>query len=29
MNSQPEEGLNTAHFAAGLIALSGKKVFVP
>jgi hypothetical protein len=29
MNSLPEETLNAAHFAAGLIALSGKKVFVP
>jgi hypothetical protein len=29
MNSAGDETLNTAHFAAGLIALSGKKVFLP
>jgi hypothetical protein len=29
LNSQPDDTLNTAHFAAGLIALSGKKVFFP
>jgi hypothetical protein len=28
MNSLPGDGLNMAYFAAGLIALSGKKVFV-
>jgi hypothetical protein len=27
MNSQTDEALNTAHFAAGLIALAGRKVF--
>jgi len=27
MAEQPDDGLNTAHFAAGLIALSGRKVF--
>ncbi|MGA2361379.1 MAG: prenyltransferase/squalene oxidase repeat-containing protein [Candidatus Aminicenantales bacterium] len=29
LNSLPDDGLNAAHFAAGLIALSGKKVFIP
>jgi hypothetical protein len=29
MNSLPDDGLNAAHFAAGLIALSGRKVFFP
>lgn len=29
MSSSPIDGLNSAHFAAGLIALSGRKVFVP
>jgi hypothetical protein len=29
MNSVGDETLNTAHFAAGLIALSGKRVFLP
>lgn len=28
MNEQPDDTLNTAHFAAGLIALSGRKVFI-
>jgi hypothetical protein len=27
MNEQPDDRLNAAHFAAGLIALSGRKVF--
>jgi hypothetical protein len=29
MDSAPDESLNTAHFAAGVIALSGRKVFTP
>jgi hypothetical protein len=29
MNSQPDDALNTAHFAAGLMALAGQKVFLP
>ena len=28
MNEQPDDRLNAAHFAAGLIALSGRKVFI-
>jgi len=28
MNGQPDDSLNAAHFAAGLIALSGPKVFI-
>ncbi|MGZ7064834.1 MAG: prenyltransferase/squalene oxidase repeat-containing protein, partial [Candidatus Aminicenantales bacterium] len=28
MNDQPDDRLNAAHFAAGLIALSGRKVFI-
>ena len=29
LNSLPDDGLNAAHFAVGVIALSGKKVFLP
>jgi hypothetical protein len=28
MNALPGDAINAAHFAAGLIALSGRKVFI-
>jgi len=29
MNAPPDDGLNAAYFAAGMLALSGRKVFAP